>query len=176
MDRQQKAKVHNQLRKVQLTKVHYKLRSENDKKDELQANFSGQNDSLQLVPSILASYSLCISSFSISSFSNSSFSNRINSNSSLISSSFSKIRNNSFQKAAYSFYMHTLEFKIAQINLDKNELVQYNFRNQLQQQLSTVTFTKKKEKLDNYKVDMNFYSAASKTKFAEPFRSTASTS
>ena len=48
-----------------------------------------------------------------------------------------------------------------QTNLDNKP---YNFRNQLQQQLSTVTFTKKKEKLDNYKVDMNFYSAASKTK------------
>ena len=73
--------------------------------------------------------------------------------------------------------MHNLELNIEKPTLEKNELVQYNFRSPLQQQLPTVTFKKKKEKLDNlhdteilsdqladYKVDRNFYLAASKTK------------
>ena len=39
IDRQQKAKVHSKFRKVQLAKVHYKLRNENEKNNELEKNF-----------------------------------------------------------------------------------------------------------------------------------------
>ena len=49
-------------------------------------------------------------------------------------------------------------------NDNENELVHYNLRSPLQQQLPTVTFKKKKEQLDNLQNAANFYSAASKTK------------
>ena len=130
MDRQRKGKVHNKLRKVQLTKVHYKLKNETDKDNELPKEFcSTASNSSALISSFSnSSFSNRINSNSslISSFSNSSFSNRINSNSSLISSSFSTISNNSFQKAAYSFYIHTLELKIDNPNLKNNELEKHN--------------------------------------------------
>ena len=54
-------------------------------------------------------------------------------------------------------------------NEKKNELVKYNLRSQLQQQLPTVTFKKKKEQLDNLQNAANFYSAASKIKLQSRF-------
>ena len=63
---------------------------------------------------------------------------------------------NNLKNAAYTFYMHNLENHNA--NEKYNEFVQYNFRSQLPQELSTDTLEKKKE------LQKNFYLAASKTK------------
>ena len=82
----------------------------------------------------VGSYSLCSNSFSISSLSNNNFGNSSFTHSSLISRCFSTNL------------------------LKKNEFEQYNFKNHLQQELSTVTFEKKKE------LQENFYLAASKPK------------
>ena len=89
-----------------------------------------------------------------------------------------------FKLAAYSLCFNALHFNFVRIsfstkfvyykrrneNEKNNELEKnfankpYNFRNQLQQQLPTATFKKKKEQLDNLQNAANFYSAASKTK------------
>ena len=115
-----------------MCKVHYQLRSENDKKDELQENFSGQNCSLKLQPSMLL------------------LSNLLRRKSAReLEELHNKLRN---------------ENENENENEKKNELVKYNLRSQLQQQLPTVTFKKKKEQLDNLQNAANFYSAASKTK------------
>ena len=70
-----------------------------------------------------------------------------------------------------SFSTKFVHYKLRNENAKNNELEKnfddtkpYNFRNQLQQQLPTVTFKKKKEQLDNLQNAASFYSAASKTK------------
>ena len=78
-----------------------------------------------------------------------------------------------FNAAHYNFFKISFSTKFVHTkirneneneNEKKNELVHYNFRSQLQQQLPTVTFKKKKEQLDNLQNAANFYSAVSKTK------------
>ena len=73
----------------------------------------------------------------------------------------SKFRNVQLAKAHYKLRN---ENENENENEKKHELVKYNLRSQLQQQLPTVTFKKKKEQLDNLQNAASFYSAASKTK------------
>ena len=139
---EEKSKMHRQLSKLELSKIDdNELPTNNDNKNESQEELC----SFRLAASSLCFHAVHYIFFKIS------FSTKFVHN---------KLRNENENE-----------------NEKKNELVKYNLRSQLQQQLPTVTFKKKKEQLDNlhdaeilsdqladFKVDSNFYLAASKIK------------
>ena len=124
----EKSKMHSQLSKLELSKnIDNELTTNNDNDNELPKEFCSFR---------IAAYSLCF--------------------------------NDNFVRISFSTkFVH---YKLRSENEKNNELEKnfdnkpYNFRSQLQQQLPTVTFKKKKEQLDNLQNAANFYSAASKTK------------
>ena len=127
----EKSKVHSQLSKLELSKnIDNELTTNNDNDNELPKEFCSFR---------IAAYSLCFNA---------------------VHYNFVRI----------SFSTKFVHYKLRNENEKNNELEKnfdnkpYNFRSQLQQQLPTVTFKKKKEQLDNLQNAANFYSAASKTK------------
>ena len=128
---EEKSKMHSQLSKLELSKnIDNELTTNNDNDNELPKEFCSFR---------IAAYSLC----------------------------FNAVRYNFVRISFSTKFVH---YKLRNENEKNNELEKnfdtksYNFRSQLQQQLPTVTFKKKKEQLDNLQNAANFYSAASKTK------------